>query len=275
MNQFSGKVALVTGAGSGIGAATCKLLLQGGGSVMGADLKPTDASAFELDTGLITNDEIKARYTSCICDVGDRDAAESAVAATVQRFGRLDILVNSAGISARHVSALADFEERWDTVMRINLKGSMLMSHAAAAAMQLNSPASGITDTGTEGRGAIVNLGSIMGSVVYQHEFGMSDGFNPYPHSKGGILQLTRDLAVQLASKGIRANTVSPGFINTSLTESLQHNPELHEKLSNRHPLGRFGTAAEVARVIAFLVSDEASFVTGANWNVDGGYLSS
>ena len=97
--------------------------------------------------------------------------------------------------------------------------------------------------------------------------------FNPYPHSKGAILQLTRDLAVHMAPHGIRVNSVCPGFVETQLTAGLKDNPELHKTLASRHPLGRFGTANEIANVIVFLASDQASFVTGANWPVDGGYL--
>jgi len=157
----------------------------------------------------------------------------------------------------------ADFEEAWDQVMAINLKGSMLMSHAAVEVMKKNSPSSG----------AIVNIGSIMSFNVYNESDGMSDGFNPYPHSKGAILQLTRDLAVHMAPHGIRVNSVCPGFVETQLTASLKDNEELHKTLASRHPLGRFGTADEIANVIVFLASDEASFVTAANWPVDGGYL--
>ncbi len=259
MNNFSGQVALVTGAASGIGAATCRKLLAGGATVAGVDLYSPETQPEHEGVAAAE------AYHSLACDVGDRKAVEKCVSDVVTRCGRLDILVNSAGITARHVTETDDFEAVWDAVMRVNLKGSLLMSHAAAEVMKRNDP------TG----GAIVNLGSIMSSVVYQHELGLSDGFNPYPHSKGGVLQLTRDLAVQLARFGIRANTVCPGFVDTSLTESLQHNAELFEKIRTRHPLGRFGTAEEVANVIAFLASSDASFVTGAAWTVDGGYLAS
>lgn len=264
MDKFNGKVALVTGAASGIGEATCRLLHEQGATIAAVDLQ-FDHPLTVSQPGDSGQAKPSAAHEQFICDVGSRESTEQCVEQIVARFGRLDILVNSAGITARHVEAGADFEKIWDTVMRVNLKGSMLMSHAVTEAMKRNNPSGG----------AIVNLGSIMSSVVYQHQAGLSDGFNPYPHSKGGVLQLTRDLAVQLAKFGIRANTVCPGFIETPLTQSIQDNPELFEQLSARHPLGRFGTAEEIANVVVFLASDDASFVTGAAWAVDGGYLAS
>lgn len=263
-NDLTTKVALVTGAASGIGLASAKQLMQYGASVILADvnLSAVTSVAQELSE-LVSGDHILPIQ----CDVSNWASCENAVAQAVAKFGKLDILINSAGISQRNVRAGADFEESWDAVMAVNLKGSMLMSRAAAQAMKQNSTHSGTSC------GAIVNIGSIMSFVVYNESDGLSDGFNPYPHSKGAILQLTRDLAVHLAPHGIRANAVCPGFVDTQLTDGLKSNPDLYNKLASRHPLGRFGTAEEIAKVIVFLASDDASFVTGANWAVDGGYL--
>ncbi|MCB1124215.1 MAG: SDR family oxidoreductase, partial [Verrucomicrobiae bacterium] len=154
----------------------------------------------------------------------------------------------------------ADFEERWEAVLKVNLTGTMLMCHAVVDAMRKN------------GGGSIVNLGSIMGLVGYATTLPFSDGFNPYPVSKGAVTQFTRDLAVRLAKENIRANVVCPGFVYTALTDNVTQNPEVHETLKNLHPMGRLGQPEEIAKVITFLASDDASFVTGAAWTVDGGY---
>ena len=122
------------------------------------------------------------------------------------------------------------------------------------------------------GGGAIVNLASVMGQRGYPPELGLSDGFNPYPHSKGGVIQLTRDLGLKLARDGIRVNVVCPAFVCTALTEGITSHPERLRRSADRHPMGRLGRAEEIANVILFLASDEASFVTAAAWNVDGGY---
>ena len=111
-----------------------------------------------------------------------------------------------------------------------------------------------------------------MGSVGYPTFLPFSDGFNPYPQSKGAVTQMTRDMGVRLAAEGIRVNAVAPGFIYTAITENVTKTPELHAMMKKLHPIERLGEAEEVANVIAFLASDEASFVIGAVWAVDGGY---
>jgi len=256
MKDFENKVAIVTGGSSGIGAETVRLLLDRGATVMAGDLDSEGLA--KLKEKLSDTDRLHITEL----DVTSRKSTESIVEETINRFHRVDVLVNSAGISRRNVPPDADFEAAWDQVMAVNLKGSMLMSHAAVEAMRK-----------TANSGAIVNIGSIMSTVVYHHELGLSDGFNPYPHSKGGVLQLTRDLAVQLAPEGIRANCVCPGFIHTPLTSGITSDSEFEDKVARRHPLGRLGEPEEVANVIVFLASDAASFVTGASLAVDGGYL--
>ncbi len=243
------KVALITGAASGIGKACLKKFLTEGASVMASDINQ-EALDHLKGPGLTTS-------AGNVCK---REDTERLVAHTMEQFGRLDILVNSAGITARNVGPDADYEEKWDAVLQVNVKGSMLMSHAAVDAMRQHRG------------GAIVNMGSIMGLVGYPTSLPFSDGFNPYPVSKGAISQFTKDLAVRLAAENIRANVVCPGFIYTALTENVTRDPEIHETLKNLHPMGRMGEAEEIANVTAFLASDEASFVTGAVWTVDGGY---
>jgi len=200
------------------------------------------------------------QLTTLLCDVTQVAATKQVVAATVARFGRIDILVNSAGITPRTVDPAADLATRWDAVMAVNAKGTMLMCHAAVEAMRQT------------GGGAIVNLASVMGMVGYPTLLPFSDGFSAYPQSKGTVIQLTRDLGVRVAREGIRVNAVCPGFVYTALTANVTGNPAVHETMQQLHPMGRLGQPEEIANVILFLASDEASFVTGAAWTVDGGY---
>jgi len=144
--------------------------------------------------------------------------------------------------------------------MNVNLKGAMLMCHAVLGPMR------------DAGGGSIINLASVMSQVVHPGSLGLSDGFNPYPQSKGGLVQLTRDLGVSLAGEGIRVNAVCPGFVDTNLARGIKADPELYEQVANLHPMGRFAKPEEIANVILFLATDEASFVTAAAWMVDGGY---
>lgn len=249
--RLKDKVALITGAASGIGRACVIKFMEEGAKVVATDI---DADALSrLKTDLPSIETISGNVTLAT-DTQDM------IALAIQKFERLDILVNSAGITPRTVGPDASLEERWDAVMKVNLKGTMLMSHAAVNTMRKN------------GGGAIVNLGSIMGLVGYPTSLPFSDGFNPYPASKGAIAQMTRDMGVRLAQEGIRVNAVCPGFVYTALTDNVTGNPEIHKNMQALHPLGRLGQPEEIASVIAFLASDEASFVAGAVWLVDGGY---
>jgi NAD(P)-dependent dehydrogenase (short-subunit alcohol dehydrogenase family) len=249
------KVALITGGASGIGRCTAQVFAREGAKLVLADLNLAAAEALAAELAADGADAIAVQ-----CNVCNRAEVEAAVARAVEHFGRLDVLVNSAGISSRHVPEGADFEQAWQLIMDVNVRGTMLASHAAVAAMA------------QRGSGAIVNLASIMSYVVHPAGYGLSDGFNAYSQSKGAVVQMTRDLAVNSGHPGIRVNAVCPGFIETPLTTAITGNPNLRSAMEARHPIGRLGKPEEIAAVIAFLASDEASFVTGATWLVDGGY---
>ena len=253
--RLDNKVAIGPGAASGIGEATARLFAREGASVVAVDM---NADALQAVTGEIIADGGACRAVPG--DVADRGQTEDICHKAVEQFGHLDTLVNSAGITRRDVSPEADVEAAWEAVMRVNLKGTMLMCHAAVARMR------------DAGGGAIINLASVMSHVVHPGSLGLSDGFNPYPQSKGGVLQLTRDLGVNLAWEGIRVNAVCPGFVDTYLTRGIAADAALYEKVADLHPMGRFARPAEIANVVLFLASDEASFVTAAAWAVDGGY---
>lgn len=252
--RLENRVALVTGAGSGIGEATAELFACEGARVAAADVNRETAEAVARRI-----EDAGGETFAMAGDVSERKDAQALIASTAGRFGRVDILVNSAGITPRHAPPGADFEETWDKVIGVNLKGTYLMSYFAVEQMRKQG----------EG-GSIINLASIIGLVGY-HE-GLSNGFNPYPHSKGGVVQLTRDMGVSFAKEGIRVNCLCPGFTHTNLTKGLTDQPEMRAKLESLHPMGRLGDPLEIAKAALFLASDDASFVTGAAIAVDGGY---
>ena len=252
--RLEGKVALITGAGSGIGRASALLFAHEGARVVVSDVN--EGPVLELADEITRQGGDAAFVTG---DVSNSRQAEQMVSKAVDEYGRLDILVNSAGISARN--ALPDGatpEEIWDKVMDVNLKGTYLVSWFAVPEMEKS------------GGGSIVNLASIMGVVGYPAEMG--GGFNPYAPSKGGVLQFTKNLAIDSARKNIRVNCLCPGYVETNLIARLTDDPESKAALEARHPMGRLGRPEEIAKAALFLASDDASYITGAPLMVDGGY---
>lgn len=254
---LSGKTAIVTGGAAGIGKATVRQLLAAGANVLAADTD--EAGLATLSNDVQTPGDAIGRLSVTTCNVTVRADIQRAVSSVLDSHGTLDIAVNCAGVSGRHADT-DDLEEKWHKVMEVNLKGTMLMCHAAAQAMR------------DSGGGSIVNLASIMGVVSYHESLALSDGFNPYPQSKGGVVQLTRDMGANLAQYGVRVNAVCPGFVNTQLIAGAVADANRRAVLHARHPMGRLGEPEEIASVVCFLASDQASFVTGAAWLVDGGY---
>ncbi len=250
--RLSGKVALITGGASGIGAASARLFVEHGAQVAIADLNTERASEVASDINASGGSAI-----SLDLDVTDDESCAMAVEQTVAHFGSIDILVNSAGVGSGSVMDRT-YEERWDYIIDINLKGTVLMARHAAQEMK------------QQGHGAVVNIASIRGLIGYPAF--ITDGFNPYPHSKGGVVNATRDMAIGLAKSNIRVNAVCPGFTHTEMTRRTSENPEMYDRVVALHPIGRFAQPIEIARAILFLASDEASFITGACLVVDGGF---
>lgn len=247
------KVALVTGAGSGIGAATATLFAAEGASVALADrnVEPVEERAATLAAGGNT-------ALALAGDVTRSADAERMVQSVVERWGRIDILINCAGVTARYAPPEWDYEQTWDWVIGVNLKGTYLMSRFATARMQ------------QQGGGAVVNLSSIYGLVGRPTFFGT--GHDPYPPAKGGVISLTKDMANALGRHGIRINALCPGFIYTHMTRTLTDDPGWLSQMEAMEPLGRLGQPEEVAHAALFLASEDASFITGVALPVDGGY---
>ena len=251
--RLEGKIAHITGGGSGLGDAMAHLFAAEGARVAISDLKLDVAERVAKSVVESGGDAI-----ALAGDVSSREDCERLVAETVSQLGGIDVLVNSAGVTPRYAPKEWDFEQTWDWVVSINLKGSMMMSRFAVDHMK------------KQNSGSIVNLASIIGLVGYAQ--GISDGFNPYPHTKGGIVQMTRDMSIALAKQGIRVNALCPGFTYTPLVTTLVEDADMHERLKSLHPMGRLGEAKEIANAALFLASDEASVITGVNLPVDGGY---
>ena len=244
--NFTGKTALITGAASGMGAATAREFRAAGGQVVIVDRNEQLAAqvAGEIDAGL-----------PVVGDVSDPAFCAHAVETALQRHGRLDVLVNAAGIIVR-ADALATSDEQWQRVMNVNVNGVFYMSRAAIGPMK------------QQGHGVIVNFGSIWGSVG-------AAGVVAYCASKGAVHQITRAMALDHARDGIRINAVCPGEVNTPMLASERSQPvtaELMQRIAESVPAGRLAEPVEIARVVLFLASDAASYMTGALVNVDAGY---
>ena len=250
--RLDGQVAIVTGGAQGIGKAIARRLLEEGARVVIADVATEAGEAAESELSGYGD----VRFEEC--DVGERLDVRNLIAATVNAFGDLTIAVNNAGIVAT-----ADFldvtEEDFDRVLRVNLKGAFLVAQQAARHMV-----------------ARVQEGAAPGSIVNMSSVNAIFGLPtqvPYSISKGGMAQLTRVAAVALAPYGIRVNAVGPGSIATEMLETVLQNPEARRAMLSRTPMGRAGQPEEIASIVAFLASSDASYVTGQTIYADGGRL--
>jgi len=243
--DFEGRVAIVTGGASGMGAATARRLAAGGAHVLIVDRNGDLAATVASEIG----------GTSIVGNIADSGFCNAAVAKAIAQYGRLDVVVNAAGVIVR-ASGENTTDEQWAHIMGVNVSGTFFMCRAAVSAMK------------PQGRGAIVNFGSIWGDLG-------SAGVAAYCASKGAVHNLTRALAMDHATDGIRVNAVCPGEVNTPMLQSERSESvtdQLLAQIAATVPMGRLADPDEIARVVCFLASDEASYMTGAMVSVDAGY---
>lgn len=248
--KFEGKVALVTGASSGIGQAAALAFAREGAKVV--------VAARRVQQGEETVEMIKRNGGEAIfvkTDISNAAEVESLMRATIEVYGRLDCALNNAGTSGALMPAADVSEQEWDCVINTNLKGAWLcLKHEIALMVK-------------QGGGSIVNMSSVLGLG------GTPIGASAYVASKHALIGLTKATAVEYAKQGVRINAVCPGFIETALIEVATTSPEAKDQLVALHPVGRLGNPEEVAEAVTWLCSDAASFVTGHSMVVDGGYI--
>lgn len=249
MAELEDKVAIVTGAASGIGRSTALALAREGAQVVVSDV---DEAGGQETVRLIEQQGGEAIFVKT--DVSDPGAVEALVDKAVETYGRLDVMVNNAGIGGEQ-ALLADYSlENWNRVIGINLSGVFYgMKYAIPAMLK-------------SGGGSIINVASILGQVGFATA-------PAYVAAKHGIVGLTKNAALEYSAQGVRVNAVGPGFIRTPMIEQLEEDEATNQMLVSMHPIGRLGEPEEVAELIVWLASDKASFVTGSYYPVDGGYL--
>jgi 3(or 17)beta-hydroxysteroid dehydrogenase len=246
--RLAGKVALISGGARGMGAVEARLFAKEGAKVTIGDILDDEGRRLEAEIAATGGEAMFVHL-----DVTDEAAWQHAVEATVGRFGKLDVLVNNAGISGRGRVEDTSVKE-WDQVMEVNAKGVFLGTKVAIPAMRAS------------GGGSIINISSQLGLVGTDHSSPQ------YQASKGAVRLLTKATAMQYAKEGIRANSVHPGPIVTPMTEAARADPERYKIMLSRIPLGCYGQPEDVAYGVLYLASDEAKWVTGSELVIDGGW---
>jgi NAD(P)-dependent dehydrogenase (short-subunit alcohol dehydrogenase family) len=241
---LDGRIALVTGAGSGIGEGIARGMAQAGARIVAVDI---DGGAAERTATALAG-------KSYGCDVSDRKAVDGLAAAVQRDIGAISVLVNNAGIIRRGTVFDAKARDDWDATMAVNLDGPYLMTTAFLDPLKAT-------------KGAVVNIGSVQSFVALPNSAA-------YTTSKGGVRALTKALAIELSPLGVRVNAIGPGLIATPLNAKARENPNYMKNFEGRIPLGRIGTPDDIASVAVFLASDMARYVTGVTLPVDGGFLS-
>ncbi|HSB19786.1 MAG TPA: glucose 1-dehydrogenase [Anaeromyxobacteraceae bacterium] len=245
--DLSGQVALVTGGSRGLGRAMAAALAQAGASLALCARTPGDLES--------ARDELRAagaRVETFRMDVLDPAGVQAAVDAALAAFGRIDILVNDAGVNVRK-PVLELSPEEWDRVIDTNLRGYFLVARAVVPQMI------------TRGRGKVINVSSILGAVGLPSQLA-------YASSKGGVVQMTKVMALEWARQGVNVNAIAPTYFETPLTEPLRQDPERNRFIVERTPMGRWGKPEELAGTVVFLASRASDFVTGQAIYVDGGW---
>lgn len=242
---LSGKRALVTGGSRGIGRATALSLAR-----TGADVVVASRSTSELELVVWEIEKLGRTAGALQVDLAEPGAPASLVEETLETLGGLEILVNNAAVPAPWKRAEEVTPDDWDLLVQVNLKAPHLLAQAALPQL-------------SEG-GAIVNIASVAGTEATRRML-------PYSVTKAGLIQLTKDLAMEWSEKGVRVNAIAPGWTETDMTEGLRANDEIRQGLEATIPLGRFGSPEEIAPLVTFLASDQASYITGALFVADGG----
>lgn len=245
--RLTGKVALVTGATAGIGEAIAKQLAKEGAAVV-----LTGRRKDQLDRVVADIEAAKGKATAVVGDVTDESHVRAAVAQCARTYGHLNILVNNAGVGAFGKLLHEIDDATWNHVLDINMTGVFRMTRAAVPALL------------KAGGGTIVNISSVGGLIGFS-------GSAAYGTSKGGLELFTKCVAMDYAKDRIRCNSVCPGLIDTPMAEPLLNNPEMINEVLNTYPIRRVGTPEEVAKMVLYLVSDDASWVTGSSFTIDGG----
>jgi NAD(P)-dependent dehydrogenase (short-subunit alcohol dehydrogenase family) len=241
-------VVLITGGASGLGLAGAQAFAREGATVVIVDINESDAKQAASTLG--------EKHIGLVCDVADETQVNHAVDTVMKKLGRIDVLINCAGIADQVKPTVEQDMAHFRRLLDIHLTGSYMMTKACATVML------------KQGKGNVINISSIAGVIGLTYR-------NAYSAAKAGISMLTRTLGCEWAAKGIRVNAIAPGYILTPLTQSLIDKGRLDKSIVERRtPMGRFGTPTHIADAMLFLASDQAAFITGVTLPVDGGYMS-